>query len=204
MNTQQKKYRKLDETSKTLLQILAFQHTPPDLGELTKQCKSIGLPQDNGKATTQKATRESLSELTRLGLLHSQSKHPVPSLMDILIRDGLASAHQTRFLRSAKTSSSWVRRNPVLDYYVAFYTQDAEAWNTAQREIPIGSLPLLTPFCEQTFEAFSAAFQHEFFARVIPAWIVGGEGNSKPRAALRNMLNEDAPIPGALLPRLLE
>jgi hypothetical protein len=121
------KYSRLDAIHKKLLQILAFEHGDSRYDNLHRRASSFGLKQSNGRELTQSMVRVASRSWVTSGLTSSSSNRPVPALMDCLIRDGLASDDATHLLALANPANSWVRRSEVLDFYLAFYGQDAEA-----------------------------------------------------------------------------
>jgi superfamily II DNA or RNA helicase len=204
MNEVQKKYDGLDKVSKRLLQLLAFQHGDARYHTLANQAKMFDLRQSNGRALTQTFVRESLAEWTKSGVLCRSSARLAPALMDRLIREGVAGDDAQRLLKLAQPEERWVRRDALLDFYIAFYCQDAAAWETVRRGIADGSVPLLAPFCQETFDQLTPEFQHGFFAFAIPSWIAQAKSDPPALLTLRRMLGDDADLPVALLPGLLE
>lgn len=205
MNELQKKYDQLDETSKRLLLVLALQHGEANYFLLANQATQFDLRQSNGRALTQTIVRDSLKNWTKIGLLRGNPSRPAPKLMDTLVREGLSGADAQRLLALARPDDSgWGRRDALLSFYLAFYGRDANAWNAARQQIVDGSLPLLAPFCQTTFEQLPSEMQHGFFAFVIPRWIVQAEADPEALLAMRQLLDDDADLPAALLPRLLE
>lgn len=204
MNEVQKKYDRLDETSKRLLLVLALQHGEANCFQFTNQAKQFALRQSNGRELTQTFVRDSLKKWTNSGLLRRSPARPAPELMDTLVRDGLSGADAQRLLAFAQSRDRWGSRDALLDFYVAFYSHDANAWKAARRQIADGSLPLLAPFCQKTFEQLPPELQHGFFTFVIPSWIAQAELDPEAPLALRRLLDADADLPTELLPRLLD
>lgn len=204
MHELQTEYDRLDNDSKRLLHLLAFQHSDANYYDLTRQAGRFGLRQSNGRALTQTWVRESLKTWTKSGLLSQSPARPAPILMDILVREGVSGDDSQQLLSFAKPTDKWVRRNAVLDFYVAFYEPDAGAWNTARRGIADGCLPLLSPFCQKTFERLPVEIQSGFFSFAIPAWISQGQCDAAALGAFRQRLDDVAPYPADLLPRTLE
>src|SRR5690606_14230469 len=100
---------------------------------------------------------------TKSGLLLGRSSRPAPELMDTLVRKGLSEADAERLLTLARPVDGWGRRDELLDFYVAFYAHDVNGWMAARPQIADGSLPLLAPFCQTTFEQLPTELQHGFF-----------------------------------------
>ena len=84
------------------------------------------------------------------------------------------------------------------------YTQDVAAWNTARSQIPDGSVPLLSPFCQKTYQRLAPEMQAGYFSFVIPAWIVEGQSDPVALNAFRQLHGIESLYPVDLLPRLLE
>ncbi|TWU06149.1 DEAD/DEAH box helicase [Stieleria varia] len=204
MNTLQKEYGRLDVTRKRVLQVMAFQHEASSLDAIHRHIKTFDLRQDNGRLFTQAFLRDSLQHFIRLRLLNTTRTHPHPDLMDLLIREGLSGNWARELVSLAKSASRWASRNPQLDFYLAFYLQDAEAWKIARRDITDGSIPLLSPFCENIFRQLKPQFQEEYFSFVLPAWITGTARDEQGFQALRKLLNGDAPYSNELMPQLVE
>ncbi len=204
MNELQKKYSRLDDVNKKLLQVCAFQHSSVFYDNLARQAESFGLRQNNGRALTQSFVRESIKNWTNSGLLSQSSGKVALDLMDSLIREGISDNDSHQLLSLAKTIDPWRRRDTVLDFYIAFYEQDANAWKALRRQIPDGSLPLLSPFCQKTFERLPPEMQSGFFSFVIPSWIAEGQSHPDALRVLRQLLDDVSPYSDDLLPRLLE
>jgi hypothetical protein len=204
MNELHNKYKRLDKVSQSLLQLLAFLRGDSSYHELARQAGIFGLRQSNGRALTQASVRESLRAWTKSGLLSQSSARPAPELMDTLVRDGVAGDDSQRLLSLVKNNVRWARSNTVLDFYIAFYDRDTDAWNIARRGIADGCLPLLSPFCDKTFERLPAEMQSGFFSFLIPAWIVQGQADPNALQAFRQRLDDEAPYSADLLPRILE
>lgn len=204
MNQILKKYHRLDKLSKSLLQLLAFQHGEVRYSQLHEQAKMFGLKKSDGRSLTQAQVREALATWTKSGLLSQYPTKPVDALMDLLVREGITGDDSKRLLALAKPQDHWTRRSVVLDFYVAFYSGDGQAWKAARRDIPDGSLPLLKPFCTKTFERLTPEMQSGYFAFVIASWIAKGESDPEAASQLRQRLDEEANFPVELLPRLLE
>ncbi len=204
MNEVQKKYDRLDKSSKRLLLMLAFQHGEANYYQLANQAKQFDLRQSDGRALTQTFVRSALKKWTDSGLLRRSPTRPAPELMDTLVREGLSGADTQRLFSLAQREDRWVRRDALLDFYLAFYGHDANAWKTARHQIADGSMPLLAPFCKKTFEQLQSELQYGFFEFVIPWWIAQAESDPEAQLAIRRLLDDDADLPTALLPRLLE
>lgn len=206
MNELQNRYGRLDKISQRLLQLQAFLRSGPNYYELSSQANLLELKQDNGRPLTQSFVKESLKTWEKSGLLSLFSTKPAPELMDTLVREGLACEDSAKLLAQApaQASDSWRHPNEVLDFYVAFYDRDVNAWNTARQKIVDGSLPLLFPFCHMIFDRLPDELQSGFFSFVIPAWIVKGQADPEAQRALRERLDVNLPFPSGLLPRLLE
>jgi len=204
MNELQKKYHRLDKSSKRLLQLLAFRHGETRFAQLHDEAKKFGLTNSDGRSLTQTQVREALGTWTKSGLLLQYPTRPVGALMDMLIREGVAGDDSKRLLALAKPTDRWIRRSAVLDFYVAFYSCDADAWKAARRDIPDGSLPLLEPFCTKTFERLTPEMQSGYFSFVIASWIAKERPDTDAASEFRQRLDNEAAFPVELLPRLLE
>ena len=204
MNTLQNQYARLDKISKSLLQLLAFQHSTANHYSLSDQATKFGLRQSNGRALTQSFVRDSVKKWAAAGILTDVHGRPAPALMDTLVRDGVCGDDSNQLLAIANPTDRWVRRDTVLDFFVAFYKQDADAWNTARRQIPDGSVPLLSPFCQKTYQRLTPEMRSGYFSFVIPAWIVEGQSDPDALNVFRQLLGSETSYPVDLLPRLLE
>ena len=204
MNILLKQYHRLDDVGKKLLQVLAFQHSNTRYDALAEQAKVLDLRQSNGQTLPPTFVQETWRKWVNSGLLRGVPARPDSSLMDTLVREGIAGTDSERLLSSAKNTDSWVRRDVVLDFYVAFYSHDAETWKAVRRQVTDGSLPLLSPFCKDTFEQLTPEFQANFFVFVIPSWIALGESDPQARVELQRLLDKTTSFPTALLPRLME
>ena len=203
MNELQTKYEQLDQDGRRLLQIAAFQHDV-NYARLAHIATAFALRQSNGRALTQKFVKETFDKWTRSGLLSGRSTRPADELLERLVRDGLESENADRLLAFTKPSSSWMRRAPLLDFYVAFFRHDAPQWKVARRNVPDGSVSLLNPFCKVTFDGLPSELKGGFFDFVIPAWIVGGCGDLSALVAMREWMDDETELPAGSLARLLE
>ena len=206
MNELEKKYERLDQVSRTLLQIVAFQHDQLRYDQLAKQASSLGLWQSDGRALPQSFVKESLAKWTKSGLLTGRPPRPPGELLERLIRDGLDGDHGRELAAKAsvKPQYHWMQRDSKLDFYVAFYEHNADAWKDARRNVADGSVPLMTPFCRATFDGLPSELKCGFFDFVIPAWIATGSSAPEAVLAMRDWMDGEAELPAVSLPRLFE
>ena len=159
MDTLQHQYGRLDKISKSLLQVLAFQHSAANHYSLSNQANEFGLRQSNGRTLTQSFVKDSVKQWAASGILTGGRERPSPDLMDALVRDGVYGDDSNQLLSLAKNTEYWVRRDLVLDFFVSFYIQDAVAWNTARSQIPDGSARRSSSdqeLCDPTFQSRQA------------------------------------------------
>ncbi|MDX1928589.1 MAG: DEAD/DEAH box helicase [Pirellulaceae bacterium] len=205
MNALQNKYDRLDKLGKSLLQVLAFQHETASYYRLADKARSFKLKRNDGRALTQTFVRELLDTWAKAGILTSKDGRPATVLMDRIVREGVFGEHSEQLLSLAsKPQLSWLQRLEVLDFYVEFYTHKADAWNASRDEIPDASLPLLSPFCQRTYQQLTPELRSGYFSFVIPGWIAEGETDPAAMQAFRQLLDKETSLPVNLLPQLLE
>ena len=111
MNTLQNQYARLDKISKSLLQVLAFQHSTANHYSLSSQATNLGLRQSNGRALTQSFVRDSIKKWAAAGILTDLRGRPAPVLMDTLVRNGVSGDDSDQLLSLANPTDRWVRRS---------------------------------------------------------------------------------------------
>jgi superfamily II DNA or RNA helicase len=204
MNDFQKQYKRLDENGKLLIQSLAFRHGGCNYRELSQFSDSLGLKGSNGRKLTQTAVREMLRKWNRAEMLFGSTNQPSVDSLDFLIRESIKSGTFDKFVKLANHCHSWVRRSEPLDFYVAFYSQDGQAYRERVGELVPGQLPLLSLFCEATFDGLSDEFKQHYFAYVIPHWIVVGDVDVTATTRLATFLHNGQTISSELFPAVLE
>lgn len=206
MNALLKKHEQLDKVSRSLLQIVAFQHDQVRYDQLAKQASSLGLRQSNGRALTQSFVKESLAKWTKSGLLTGRPPRPAGELLERLVRDGLDGDHGRELAAkaNAKPQHHWMPRDSKLDFYVAFYGHNADAWKVARRNVADGSVPLMKSFCRATFDALPSELKSGFFDFVISAWVVSGASDLEALLSMHEWMDGEAELPAVSLPRLFE
>lgn len=190
-------YRRLGRLEKTVLQILAFQHRRCEYPEIWRFGKALGLVRDDGRSLTQTSIRECLSKLHQVDLLSKPNNHPVAEIHDFLIREGLKSELSQSLLEACQKYERWGSRCESLEFYLAFYTQDASLFQTALENIPVGSVPLLSPFCQKTFDDLTPEFQQHYFDFVVPFWISHGHADPDAVENLQATIADDETTTGS-------
>ena len=111
MNTLRVQYDRLDKISKSLLQLLAFQHSTANYYSLSNEATEFGLRQSNGRALTQSFVRDSMKNWAAVGILKDVCGRPAPALMDTIVRDGVSGDESDQLLALANPTDRWVRRD---------------------------------------------------------------------------------------------